>query len=57
MLKLPDLSQSITEKDFEKLRDDVETLDKMLVSYLKEKDVELKIFDDVSEIRGYARTK
>ncbi|MHA1219467.1 MAG: hypothetical protein ACTSSN_01595 [Candidatus Heimdallarchaeaceae archaeon] len=57
MLKLPDLSQSITEKDFEKLRDDVETLDKMLVSYLKEKDVELKIFDDVSEIREYARTK
>jgi len=56
MLKFPDLSSSITENDFEKLRGDVESLDKMLFGYLKEKGVKLRIFEDVSEVKEYART-
>lgn len=56
MLNFPDLSLSITENNFEKLRNDVESLDKIFVSYLKQKGVELRIFEDISEVKEYVRT-
>ena len=57
MLKLPDLSKSITEKNFEQLRKHVFTIDKIIIDYLKEKGIDLQIYEDISQIREYAKTK
>jgi len=57
MLKLPDLSQSITQMDFEQLRTDVTKIDKIVINYLEKKDVKLQIFKDISQIREFVKTK
>lgn len=57
MLKIPDLSQYITEKDFEKLKEEVEKIDEILIDYFKGKNLELRIFKDVSEVKEFAKTK
>jgi hypothetical protein len=57
MLKLPDLSKSIAEMNFEKLKEDAEKMDKIVIEYLEKKDVKLQIFKDISQIREFAKTK
>ncbi len=56
-LGFPDLSVSITKQNFEQITKDVLKIDKMLVDYLREKKVELRIFENVSEVKEYASTK
>lgn len=57
MLELPDLSQSIAEMNFEKLRKDAIKMDNIVTEYLRNKGVKLQIFDDISQIREFAKTK
>ncbi len=57
VLNFPDLSESITKKDFQELRKKVKSLDKLLTSYLEKKDVKIRHFKNISQIREYASTK
>ena len=57
MLNFPDLSESITKKDFQELIEKVKSLDKLLTSYLEKKDVKIRHFKNISQIREYVSTK